>query len=70
MHIQEALESPKRGFAIGLALEGETPLFDTIEEVAVTSISTMRQRSSLAPRLVLIQPNACSIRLRMRELTA
>jgi hypothetical protein len=37
--------------AIGLALEGETPLFDTIEEVAVTSISTMRQRPTLAPRL-------------------
>src|SRR6185312_2905525 len=44
-----------------LALEGETPLFDMIEEVAVTSISTMRQRPTLAPRLVLIQPNACSI---------
>jgi hypothetical protein len=50
-HVQEALESPKRGFAIGLALEGESPLFDTIEEVAVTSISTMRQRPTLAPRL-------------------
>ena len=38
------MRAPERGFAIGLALEGETPLFDKIEEFAVTSISTMRQR--------------------------
>lgn len=38
-HVQEALESPKRDFAIGLALEdGEMRLFDKIEEVAVQDV--------------------------------